>query len=282
MLDEDQVRGLERDRQAIAELMGADRDPACDHELPQTQILQAQGVDATVLQEAGPDIHLVVDAVGLLLLEIVREHPLRRLLLEIQVRRDTLRDAGDAVLEQPAPMVDGAEPSVEAGAVCRDPVADAGAERAEMIQEALDLGPQEGDDPDLVARVERSFDLGGAGVDPVGELVQGRQEPHLARGLDHRPGQAELGEEIGLDRLPALRRRAADVREAVERVHALEDDRLQLGHRGRGAPLPLEAVEHGSPESPLDGGVNRGALLVDHGLDAAVQLLHAPLDRHGE
>ena len=179
-------------------------------------------------------------------------------------------------------MVDGAQPNVEAGPVRGDPLADAGAERGEMIQQALDLGPQEGDNPDLVARVERAFDLGDAVVDPISELVQGRQGLRLARGLDHRLCEAKLGEKIGLDRLPPLRGRAADVREAVERVHPLEDDRLQLGQGGRGAPLPLEAVEHGPPESPLDGGVNRGALLVDDGLDAAVQLLHAPLDRHGE
>jgi hypothetical protein len=30
------------------------------------------------------------------------------------------------------------------------------------------------------------------------------------------------------------------------------DDRLQLGDHGRGPPLPLEAVEHGSPEAPLE------------------------------
>src|SRR5262245_65195772 len=46
--------------------------------------------------------------------------------------------------------------------------------------------------------------------------------------------------------------------------------------------MPLEAVEHGTPESPLDRWVNRRALLVDDRLDAAVQLLHAPLHSHRE
>src|SRR4029453_4775215 len=164
--------------------MCANPDSPRNHELPQTQVLQAQGVDKTVLHEARPDIHLVVDAVGLLLLEIVWEHSLRHRLLKVQVRRDAFRDARDAVLEQPAPMVYGAQPNVEAGPVRGDPLADAGAERGEMIQQALDLGPQEGDNPDLVARVERAFDLGAAVVDPISEVLEGRQGLGPPRGLD--------------------------------------------------------------------------------------------------
>ena len=216
--------------------MGADRDPARDHELPQAQVLQAQRVDAAVLQEAGADVHLVVDAVRLLLLEVVREHALRRLLLEVEVRRDA--SAMPVTLSSNSrrrwytvPSRASRPPGTRRSA--------RGRRRpnvAEMIQQALDLGPQERDDPDLVARVERALDLGGAVVDPVGELVQRRQGPRLARGLDHRLREAELGEQIGLDGRAPLRRRPADVGEPVERVHALEDDRLQLGHRARGAP----------------------------------------------
>ena len=82
--------------------------------------------------------------------------------------------------------------------------------------------------------------------------------------------------------MPPLRRRPPDVGEAVERVHPLEDDRLELGHRAAGPALPIEGVQHRAPEAPLHGGVDGGALLVDDGLDAAVQLLDAALDRHRE
>src|SRR4029077_9898975 len=123
-----------------------------------------------------------------------------------------------------------------------DPLPDAGAERAEMIEETLDLGPQERDDSDLVARMEAVFDLGRAAVDPVRELVQSRCGPRLGRALDHCPREAELVEQIGLNRPPALRGRPANVRETEERVHTLEDDRLQLGHHARAAALLLEGV----------------------------------------
>jgi hypothetical protein len=50
--------------------------------------------------------------------------------------------------------------------------------------------------------------LGGAFVDPVFEFVESRQGLRLARGLDHRLREAQLGEQIGLNGLPALRRSA--------------------------------------------------------------------------
>jgi len=80
-----------------------------------------------------------------------------------------------------------------------------------MIEETLDLGPQERDDPDLVARIQPTLDLGRAAVDPERELVQRRSGPRLARALDHRAREAELLEQIGLDGPPALRGRPANV-----------------------------------------------------------------------
>jgi len=45
---------------------------------------------------------------------------------------------------------------------------------------------------------------------------------------------------------------------------------------------PLEGVEHGPPEAPLHGRVDRRALLLDERLHARVQLLDAALHRHRE
>src|SRR5256885_602181 len=81
---------------------GARGDAAQDHELPDAQALEIERVEATILDERAADVDLVVDAVGLLLLEVVREDVLRRLLLEIEVRGDHVRDARDAVFEDPA------------------------------------------------------------------------------------------------------------------------------------------------------------------------------------
>src|SRR5215831_12894179 len=141
MLDENQVCRFERHGKVIPKFRGAHCEPARDHQLPQAKVLQAQGVRAPVFQEARPHVDLVVDAIGLLLLEIVREHPLRRLILEVQVGGGAFGDPGDALLEQPAAMVHGTEPSVEALPVGRNPVAGHGTERSEMIQQALDLSP---------------------------------------------------------------------------------------------------------------------------------------------
>ena len=174
VLDQDQVRRLEWDREAVAQLMRATRHPARDHELPQTQVLQAEGVDAAVLQQRRADVDLIVDAVGLLLLEVVREHRLCGLLLELQVREMLSAMGGDALLEHPAPVVHGADAGVEAGPVGGDLLPDAGAERAEMIEEALHLRPQERDD----ARSRRSNSdharSGRRGCRSGSQLVQGR------------------------------------------------------------------------------------------------------------
>src|SRR5262249_17295002 len=78
----------------------------------------------------------------------------------------------------------------------------------------------------------------------------------------------------------SLIRRAADVRQRVERMDVLEDDRLQLESPARG--LTLEAVQHRLAEPPLHDRVDGGELLLDLRLDASVQLLHASLYGHRE
>src|SRR6266542_2828702 len=139
VLDEDQVCRLERHRQAVAELMGADRDPAREHELPHAQVLQADRVESAVLQQAGADVHLVIDPIRLLLLEVVREHLLGGLFLPVQQGRYGLRDARDAVLEEPALAVDGAQARIERAPIRLDAGAHLAAEVAEVVEQALDM-----------------------------------------------------------------------------------------------------------------------------------------------
>src|SRR4029450_1310712 len=88
-----QVGGRDGHGQPVAELVGAHGDAAREHELPEPQILEADGVEAAVLEQARADVDLVVHAVGLLLLEVVREHGLRRQLLVVEVRGDRLGNA---------------------------------------------------------------------------------------------------------------------------------------------------------------------------------------------
>src|SRR5215470_13781771 len=282
VLDENEVGRLERHGEVIPELSGSHREPAGHHQLPEPEVLQAQGIRTPVFQETRPDVDLVVDTIGLLLLEIVREHPLRCLFLQVQVRGGALGDPRHALLEQAAAVVDGTESTIETLPVRRDPFAGPGAKGPEMIQQALNLAAEESDDPDFVAGGQGALDLRRPMIDPVRELIEGRQGSRFSRALDHRLREAKLGDQVGLNSLGSLRRRSADVREPIEGVDALEDDGLELRGAARAVPMPLEAVEHGAPESPLDRGVDRRALLVDNRLDAAVELLHAPLHGHRE
>src|SRR5207244_12664437 len=128
--------------QPVAELVGAHGDAAREHELPETQSLEADGVEAAVLEQARADVDLVVEAVGLLLLEVVREHGLRGQLLAVEVRGDRLGDASDALLEELSTAVDYAEPRFERAAVQLDPCANVSAERAQVIEQALDVRAQ--------------------------------------------------------------------------------------------------------------------------------------------
>ena len=281
VLDQDQVRRLERHRQPVAELVGAERDPAGDHELPESEIPEVQRVEAAVLEERGAGVDLVVHAVGLLLLEIVRAHGLRRLLLEVEVGGDGVGHARHALLEQPPPIVDGGAPRVERGPVRVHARANGRPELLEVVEQALDVAAQERDHADLVARAQAALDLRGVAVHAVAQLVERRQRARPVRGVQHLAREPELAQEVGLDRERALRRGAPDVRERVERVDALEDDRLDLRRAAlRGAAL--DAPQHGPAEPPLHDGVDRGAPLLDERLDAPVQLLHAPLDGHRE
>src|SRR5215470_3780751 len=206
MLDENEVGRLERHGEVIPELSSSHREPAGHHQLPEPEVLQAQGIRTPVFQEARPYVDLVVDAIGLLLLEIVREHPLRCLFLEVQVRGDALGDPRDALLEQAAAVVHGTEPNVETLPVGRDPFAGPGAKGPEMIQQALNLAAEEGDDPDFVARGQCALDLRRPMIDPVRELVECRQGSRFPRALDHRLREAKLGDQVGLNSLCSLRR----------------------------------------------------------------------------
>jgi hypothetical protein len=63
----------------------------------------------------------------------VREHVLGGLLLAVEHGRDGLRDARDALLEQPPLAVDGAQPRVERAPVRVDASAHLAAELAEVV-----------------------------------------------------------------------------------------------------------------------------------------------------
>src|SRR5262249_48985734 len=174
------------------------------------------------------------------------------------------RHPGPPPPDRPPPPVAGPQPRIEGAPIGLDPGANLAAEPAEVLEQALDLSAQEADDPDLVARVQAALDLGDVLGDAVTELVERGEKPGLAGGLDHGGGQAQLGEEIGLDGQVALHGRAADIGEPVEGMNALEHDRFHLGAAlGNARSLPLDAVEHGLAEAPLDHRVDRRALLLD-------------------
>src|SRR5207302_4886886 len=168
-------------------------DAAREHELPEPQILEADGVEAAVLEQARADVDLVVHAVGLLLLEVVREHRLRGQLLAVEVRGDCLGNATDALLEELSPAVDYAEPRVQRAAVQLDSCAHVGAERAQLVEQALDVRAQEPNDADLVTGVEGSLDLRDPLVDAVAELVERRERSRFAGGAQNVSGEAEIG-----------------------------------------------------------------------------------------
>src|SRR2546422_7187834 len=228
VLHQNQVGGLERHGQPVAELVGAHGDAAREHELPEPQILEADGVEAAVLEQARADVDLVVHAVGLLLLEVVREHGLRGQLLAVEVRGDRLGDASDALLEELSPAVDYAESRVQCAAGQRDPRAHVGAGLAQLVEQALDVRAQEPHEAGLVTGVEAPVDLCDALVDAEAELVERRERLRFAGGAQNVGGEAELGEEVGLDSHATLGGRAADVGQAVQRVDVLEHDRLHL------------------------------------------------------
>ncbi len=117
----------------------------------------------------------------------------------------------------------------------------------------------------------------------MAQLVEDGHGPSAVGGHEDLLRQAELGEEVRLDGPGTVGRRAADVRQRVERVDVAKDDGLHLGD-GPFAPgaRPLDAVEHGAAEAPLDHRVDCCALLLDDRLDAVVQLVHAALHSHRE
>src|SRR5262249_59452370 len=81
----------------------------------------------------------------------------------------------------------------------------------------------------FIARLETDLELAGVAVNLVDEMVEDGQCPRVVRGTEHAAGQIELREQVRLDRPRALRGRAADVRDRVQRVDVAEVDRLDRG-----------------------------------------------------
>ena len=96
---------------------------------------------------------------------------------------------------------------------------------------------------------------------------------------DDREGEAELLHQVLRDRLVAVRRRAADVGEAVERHDAGEHDRLHLSLLGL---VGFEEAEGRRAEAPLDDGVDGRALRFYDGLHMVLLLVEAAPQRRGE
>ena len=185
-----------------------------------------------------------------------------------------------ALFEHPALPVHHAQARVQGSPVGLDPLAHGRAELLEVVEQAFDIRPEEGDDPQLVARVQAAFHLGGVLADPVDQLVQRRERPRLARRLDDGPGQLELRQQVPLDGHRPLCRGAPDVGQGVERIDVLEDDRLQIG--GAAVVMHLQTIQDGLAEPPLHHRVDGREALLDLGLDAGVELVQAPLHGHGE
>ena len=118
-------------------------------------------------------------------------------------------------------------------------------------------------------------------VDAVGALVEDRQGPRLVRRAQHLAGQAELGQQVGLDGPGPVSGGAADVRDRIERVDVAEHDRLHLA-RALLLASPLHGLQHRLAEAPLHHRVDGGEPLLDEALDARMQLVHAALHRHRE
>ena len=177
-----------------------------------------------------------------------------------------------ALLEEPALVVHGAEPRVERGPVRRRSA------RAPRRAEGRPDGPaaprprarRKAMTRDLVARVEVRLDLVDVLVDPVARARRAPGSGRASCGLaDHRRGPGAAG---SADR-PGSPGPAASTSRGCPRARRADRPPRRRSaparSRGRGvARLPLEAVEHGLAESPLDHGVDRGALLLDDGLDA--------------
>ena len=213
----------------------------------------------------------------------MREHALGRLLFQVEIGRDRLRQSVDALFELAPLYVHGAEARVEGVPIGGDALAHERAERLEVREEPLDILAEERHDAHLVAGLQASLDLRRLPRDAVPELVERGQQLLAMRLVDHGGGEAQLAQRVRLDGKRALRGRAADVRQRVERVHVGEDDRRQLHLRVQGPVAALlERVEDGAPEAPLHGRMDRGALLLDERLHARVQLLDAALHRHRE
>jgi hypothetical protein len=126
----------------------------------------------------------VVDPVGLLLFEIVREHRLGRLLFQVEVGRDGVGDAGHAVLEDLPPPVDHAAPRVERGPVGLDRSPDFSPEALQVLEQGLDVAAEERDDLQLIARSQAALGPGCVLIEPVEELVERRQGPSPVGGVD--------------------------------------------------------------------------------------------------
>ncbi len=95
-----------------------------------------------------------------------------------------------------------------------------------MRQERLDVLTQEGENRDLVARVQIPLDLGQELVDAVTKLVENRQGLDGARSIHHRARQTQVRAQVCLDGHVALGGGASDITGAVEGVHISEDDRF--------------------------------------------------------
>src|SRR5262245_38074944 len=237
VLDEHQVRGLERHRQLGGEAVGTCSDAARDHQLPDAEALEVERIEATVLHQRSADVDLMVDTVGLLLFEVVRIDVLRRLFLEIEVRRDRVRDAGDAFLEDAALAVHRAEPRIERASIRLDGPPHGLAEGPEMIEQRLYVGAQEGDDPRLIPRRHTLANLIGVPLYAIAELVERRKPARLVSDVHDLSGEGQLREQVGLDRALALHGRASDIRERVQWIDVFEDDRPQRRRSGSARDL---------------------------------------------
>ncbi len=186
----------------------------------------------------GADVDLVVDAVRLLLLEVVREHRLRGLLLEVEVRRDALGDAGHALLEQPAPVGTRCRSARRAR---RDRPRSARARRGRTSprwsNRLSTCARRNAMIPTSSPELRLALDLGDALVDAVAAARRSAgQRPRLAAQPDHVARRAGAGSSRSawMARLRCVDEPRMSA-SAVERVDPLEHDRLHLGDRVGGA-----------------------------------------------
>ena len=271
--------GLERHRQGVDEGIGAPRHLAHHHELPEAQVPHVHPGEVAACHHAGADVDGVLDAVGLAFFEVVGEIPLGLVLLLVQERGDGLVDEPEAFLKFPAAAVDGPGLGVEAVPVGGDFLLHLGGEGLQLLEHGLDHLLDKIGLGGFVPGVEAGIKARDVLVDAVAEGGQDGQGPVLIGQLENLFDGLEVVDEVVFDGVVPVIAGGPDVGDPEQGVDIFKKDGLEARHV---LSFVLDVVQGGLLEAPLHRGVDGGALFLDDGLDALVELLQAAVQGHGK